>query len=144
MTFKSTRAPLCRYCGKTINKSLEYVRFGPHMRTTGDTRLRDVRPLSLEEARRHVNGLIASVSWHVPKKMERYGPAVLTGEPKWIQDVGVWDGESYRDGYFCKNACAEMYGRAISKQESEHGLFFKAYRDALEKQHLTLFRKGKL
>jgi hypothetical protein len=57
------------------------------------------RPRNREEAQRYVNGTIISAS--------RDG-AVLAS-------VNYWDGESYRDTFFCTNECAMKQGYAAAQ-----------------------------
>src|SRR5215469_10823056 len=107
----TTAQPLCRSCGKPIAKHSETVYFrdpenvgkpGMPASHLGISRHLDVAyPQSKAEAARHVNGEIISV--------RRWPGCGITA-------VGVWDGETYRDQFFCSNACAIRLGRAVARQ----------------------------
>lgn len=94
MTYKSDVQPLCRYCGKPIAKRVDTIYFG--RKTHG----RPEFPATLDEARRLVNGKVVSCRWMRMK--DRFGYKAQ-GEPDhdYVAWVGVWDGESYEDEYFC-------------------------------------------
>ena len=112
MTIKSKTQPLCRYCGKPIAKRTESVNFNERPSRPD---LRGIKPLSRAEAQRLVNGKIVSVRWTVPKRLER-GEFEPTGEPRFISQVGLWDGESYVDEFFCNGDHAKSFGYSAAQK----------------------------
>ena len=119
MTFKSPTQPLCRYCAKPIPKATTFVWFGQGER-------QGQQPTSKAGAQRLVNEQVISVSWH------RY---LNNPERDHIASVGAWDGESYRDEFFCTQAHAVAFAYAAVRHTS--GLAMPAYHTAIEKRDLT-------
>jgi hypothetical protein len=120
--------PLCRYCGKPIRKRTESVSFSTFARAD----LKGVKPHSIAEAQRHVNGKIVSVRWTTPTKLD-HGEFVDTGEPRYIDRVSVWDGESYIDEFFCNGDHAQRYAYAMVRSPHNNAVM-PAYAQALAKQ----------
>lgn len=128
--FKSPTQPLCRFCGRPIRKWTTYYQFGPDHRSAGDEARRG-KPLSIAEAQREINsGRIVHVKWKTPTQLE-HSEFVPTGEPRWICEASVWDGESYADGFFDTGSCAQSYAYMVVEA---CGLVSKNYNAALAKR----------
>lgn len=123
---KPVAAPPCIVCGRKLAKRTETIRFSPPIapqpayRAGGQfgyevearpgkpagTREGNVfylerLPRTKEEARRFVNGTIVSV-----RRDSRHDG---------ICEIGVWDGETYRDKFFCTKECAIRQGYAAAQ-----------------------------
>lgn len=70
------------------------------------------KPMTRAEAQRLVNQEIVSI------RRSRHG---------FIDHITTWDGETYRDRYFCTNRCAMALGYAAANS----GQATKAYNDAI-------------
>lgn len=108
MTFKSDTQPFCRYCGKPIAKRVDTVYFGRKLHG------RPEFPKTTAEARRLVNGTVVSCRWqrYVSNDDPDRIPVYRTdGEPDhdYVAWVGVWDGESYEDEFFCTQVDARRF-----------------------------------
>jgi hypothetical protein len=119
MMFKSTTQPLCRLCGRKIGKHTHRVYFGrPQHRTDTFATERTELPRSKEEAQRLLNEEIVSVSW---SRGEEYYARKAGGDV--IDSVTTWDGESYRDQFFCTDAHARQFGyataQALARKEAQ-------------------------
>jgi len=128
MAFKSSIAPLCRYCAKPIPKLTRNVSLrtgapqpsdnasAPFSRTVRVAEL----PRSKAECQRLTNGHIVSVSYH---RSEVYRPE----DKDRVDGFTEWDGESYRDEFFCKGVCAQSFGYACAR----HGQATQRYNAAI-------------
>ena len=96
-------APLCRYCGKPIQKSTKVVYFGEQTerRNSWSTHLTAPYPATRAEAQKLVNEQIVAV---------RKGYGESEGL---ISHVHTWDGESYRDAHFCNADHARRFAYAV-------------------------------
>jgi hypothetical protein len=113
--------PLCRTCGKPIAKRVHIHWFG---------QLRDERRgwytshvervATKAEAQRFTNDEIVSVRLNSDRSINR---------------VGTWDGESYADVFFCKNACATAFGYFAATNRPD--LVSAAYDKALRAQEAS-------
>lgn len=119
MSFKSAIQPLCRRCGAKIPKYTTTTYFGRRMNGI------DKFPHSKEEAQRLVNGKVVSVRWD---RVADHNFARSADEPNYdyIQWVGVWDGETYTDEFFCRQPCAVHFAYAMAR----NGYYTKRYADA--------------
>lgn len=91
--------PLCRLCGQPIKKVTKSLSFGASRDASyygGGMKEFVAKPTSKAEVARFDNGKIISVSW--------------AGDRSYIRRAATWDGESYRDPYFCKGECARSFG----------------------------------
>lgn len=108
MTFKSATQPFCRYCGKPIPKRTDTVYFGRKLHGLAEF------PKTTAEARRLVNGTVISCRW------SRYEPGgfKMQGEPDhdYVAWVGVWDGESYEDEFFCTQVDARRFAYLYARE----------------------------
>lgn len=126
---KSAIQPLCRFCGKPIRKWTTAVQFGreadgrPGIRSQYFAQ-RPEYPHSKEEAQKLVNEKIVSTRW------ERGYWAEKHGQP-YIDQVTVWDGESYMDLYFCTGEHAKEFAYAVA---ARNDMAMQAYWDALAEQ----------
>jgi hypothetical protein len=130
MTVTSKTQPLCRNCGKPIRKSTRTIRFGA--RADSDRPWpygieRTAKPTSFEEAARLTNQQIVGVRWTVPSRLKD-GDFVDTGEPRFISEAFVWDGETFDDDLFDTGRCAQEFGRNVARS---HNLAAPAYNRAI-------------
>jgi hypothetical protein len=112
MTYKSTTQPLCRYCGRAIAKRTTTRRFRPAAaRPAGSTiyekDMIDAAPASKAEAQKHFNQQVVSVRWERGHRSEKLGY-------EYVDQVGLWDGESYDNAFFCSNAHAIAFAYACA------------------------------
>lgn len=107
MSFKSPTQPYCRCCGLPIGKRTERHLFGQSRRegVAGQDRNHPERPTTRQEAQRYLNGRVMSISHYRPGHAEDY-----------IFAASTWDGESYTDHLFCKQACAVAFGRMCATE----------------------------
>jgi hypothetical protein len=98
--------PLCKVCGKPVPKVTRSVSFGCRTErrySTGHLQLTE-KPANLAEAQRFINGRIISHKWSWRDE-----------DPRWIESVNVWDGESYVwGGHFHAQGCAAEFGEAMA------------------------------
>lgn len=99
----------CRCCGKKLPKFTLYMDFGPDP---------DKWPRTREDANRRTNQKIVHYLWSGPKEDRR------------IARVSLWDGETYRGGYFCTTQCAVDFAFLFA----EEGQQTKAHHSATEYQ----------
>jgi hypothetical protein len=103
--------PLCRFCGNPIAKTTVTVQFVENGSNTnspsGNWRQRVGAPRTREEAQRFVNEPIQTVKF------------LGDGDDKRIVKLTAWDGESYLDEHFCKDSCAQFFGRMIAKAKPD-------------------------
>lgn len=117
--FKSPTQPHCRSCGRPIRKLTTTVWFGaqaPHADAFSISRTE--KPATLDEARRLVNQQVVSHQWR--------------GDREWIHRMGLWDGESYQDEFFCTGECAKRLGYAAARPPFE--LVLKPYSAAIRRR----------
>lgn len=109
--------PICRYCGTPIAKRTSIHYFASPTRTPEPGEL----PQTKADAQRLVNMQIVSIQRWVTFKDPYDG---LPGEPKdptsvrvdlGIRAVGIWDGKSYVDPYFCKGEHARYFASAMAR-----------------------------
>jgi len=107
MAFKSETQPICRWCKRKIKKRTTRIYLVPEGGTdfNGGEFWRTIFlrpdqkwPVTKEEAQTLVNEKIISHSYHNGR----------------IHSVGVWDGESYDDPYFCTGNCARQFAYAVA------------------------------
>lgn len=116
MATTSPTQPLCRYCGKAIAKRTTTVQFGSTAeaaaRNSSYWRYRVETPTTKAEAQKLLNETVVSV--------KRHGNGDL-----WM--VGVWDGESYVDGFFHNGKCAKRFAYLMARE----GRCTAAYNEAM-------------
>lgn len=123
------KQPYCRYCGIKIAKATKTVFFideGDYLHDSNWSSSVVARPASKAEAARLVNQQIVSVKYGRTLKNEQGYSYV---EPKLIHSVGTWDGENYRDAYFCSDRHAVRFAYAALNAQPEMGM--AAYHEAL-------------
>lgn len=130
--------PLCRYCGKPIAKRTTTVRFvetqeqADRDNKVGWTWTRSVvgSPSTKAEAQRLVNEEIVSVK----------RGAIRGGGLKadLIASVGVWDGTSYADQFFCNGAHAQGFAYAVLQSDQYKSLGLPDWHLAIEKSERGL------
>lgn len=130
MTFKSPTQPLCRCCGKPIAKStrITWLRapssIGP--RDSGWSRTLEVEtfPKNREECQKLTNRAVTAVSYWSKDEDRR------------ITSFHDWDGESWKDEFFCTNTCAQAFARLCAMHQTGERplvrLWTKAYTAAIE------------
>lgn len=122
--------PLCRYCGKEIAKRAwwTYLVTDPKaMEYSADRKkLVQVLPQTRTEAQKLFNEQIIAV-----KRDKRYLDG-FDGEPTdmGIDQVSLWDGESYVDEFFCTGTHAQKFAYVMAR--ADHCT--KAYVAAVKKQ----------
>lgn len=128
MTFKSHRQPLCRACGKKIGKRTEdiYVYDKPPK-----THFSDGTPCNVFK---HIVGKFRSKEEIQPFVNEKIVSVARSLDGEFIHRLSVWDGESYKDEFFCKGTCAHAYAYMMAKAEPRHGIVSVAYNDSLREQ----------
>lgn len=105
-----TAGPLCRYCGQPIPKRTQHiwVRDADRLMDGGPTKY-VLGPLYTKaDCQRHSNHQVVSVSYRTPG-------APPDGGRRRVSHFTVWDGESYADEFFCKGACAQLFGRLMAR-----------------------------
>jgi hypothetical protein len=120
--------PRCRYCGGAIAKRTERKRFAaePTQYKTADRGYvfygDNGRPQTAAEAQRYVNGRVVSIGrervWN-----DAQDATVDVG----IDWVGVWDGETYVDRFFCNGDHARLFGYVCARD----GRATRAYNAAI-------------
>lgn len=117
--------PLCRYCGKPIPKRTTTVHFE---KTQQDVDKHPMmkwwryvvgQPTNKAEAQRLVNEPIVSIRRHY-------------ADPNLIASVGIWDGESYVDPFFCNGQHAKDFAYVIARDKP--GLGTNSWAEAINKQ----------
>ncbi len=120
MTYKSAKRPVCRSCGRPIAKSTftYYLRapdpnvtqHGGNLDFAGSKTLDvDAYPATKAEAQRLVPEQIVSVS---------HGWSASEGK---IARFSTWDGESWKDEFFCGGVCAQRYGYRMARMFKREG-----------------------
>lgn len=108
--------PLCRWCGKAIPKKTRTLHFEAteHPSHKSVAEWADYsygpRPATKAEAQTRTNALVVSV--------QRVGYGT---DATLIRSVGTWDGESYRDPYFCNGDHARSFGYMMAKEHPRSG-----------------------
>lgn len=118
MAYQSYARVFCRYCGRPVQKATTTHYFGQNSGMRLDwVKDHPERPTSRDEVQRLVNEQVVQIRWH--------------GEHpnRHIYKAQTWDGESYMDQFFCKNACAEAMGRSAAKF---NGVHTESFRRAVE------------
>jgi hypothetical protein len=127
VTYKSATQPFCLYCGKPIAKDTTYHRVG----TLGVGFNWDRGPIvTLGELSTRVNEQIVSVKYtHEHETYEDMNPDDTYGKHykrrvsgrRTVYSYSTWDGETYRDPFFCNGEHAQLFGYAAAR----HGLRLK-------------------
>jgi len=86
----------CRQCGSDLTPELNYHHLKPVPDDPG-------HPKTVEDCQRLTNHPIMSVHGYSGSSDREWWP--------FIDWFSTWDGESYRDPFFCTDACAAKYGR---------------------------------
>lgn len=128
--FKSDTLPLCRSCGGAIPKYILGVtlvdKVGEYQKNSRWNRY--VVGVSVNKAgcNKFTNMQVVSVKYNQP-----YDEGTRKRIKGTVHSFTEWDGETYIDGYFCKDACAMNYGRMVVDKCS---LVSQAYISAREKR----------
>lgn len=135
MIFKSPTQPLCRCCGKPIAKDtrVTWLRRPSRIRPPDSTYSRTLEvetfPLNTAECAKLTNRQVTAVS---------YGHGTET-EPRHITSFHDWDGESWKDEFFCTNTCARSFARLCAMHQTGERplvrLWTRAYNEAIEKRN---------
>jgi len=110
--FKSATRPLCRCCGKPIAMYTRLVwvnEAGSGRQEIANDFSRsitvDKRPTSREECQRLTNWKVTAVSYFDPRRRS-------------ISSFHEWDGESWKDEFFCTGTCAQEFGRLCAQHQT--------------------------
>src|SRR5215813_1810657 len=105
VTHRDATPPLCVCCGKPIPKWTETVwvrrEDDGYTASTGTTVYGVLR--SKAECQARTNHKVVSVSY--------WGE----GEKRHISHFGTWDGESYRDQWFCSGPCVDRFAYIMAR-----------------------------
>ena len=113
--------PLCRYCGKPLKKRVTGVSFNRNRyHPRGPVARRDDRPATREQAQALFNEQIISIKYREDEN------------GRYVAEVGLWDGESYLDKFFCKNDHAQRFAYSALKYAPTLGT--DSYHKALKAQ----------
>jgi hypothetical protein len=115
MSFKSPIQPLCHYCGKPIAKHTQsvYVR-DPRGGVLGTLHTVEGPLHSKEECQRTVSDRVVSVSYE-PDYSSLYVGGRAPGTPRLVASFTTWDGESWRDEFFCNGTCAARFAYLMAR-----------------------------
>lgn len=129
MVYKSAERPRCRYCGKAIAKQTA---------TMNICRKRDPKlkndwefwrhlaignapwPRSIRDCQKLTNEKVVSITYgaHIDNEFDL----------KAVRSFTIWDGESYKDGFFCNGDHAKQFGYAAARK----GLAMPAWKEKVE------------
>lgn len=124
----TTEAPRCRYCGALIRKRTDTVTFmhssreGWRSPSYGKVAFCDTPPRNMAEAQRlagnaRVVAVQYSENWDVAVPgAERRVQAASPPVGRHVMSVSVWDGESYRDRFFCNGDHARKFAYALARE----------------------------
>lgn len=112
--FRSPAQPRCRYCGGKIGKHTTTRYFVPEDQESfrqGSLYLDAIKgtPRNRAEAQRLVNQKIVAVRYSNPD----VGDGRKHG--RFIDQVSLWDGESYVDQFFCGGTCVDRFAYAMAR-----------------------------
>jgi hypothetical protein len=115
MTFKSKTPPHCLWCNKAIPKYTEnhsVLTPREYGRRFDDPTV----PRTKADCQKLINAVVVSVDYNYETDInyDRTGRRV-------VHSYSTWDGESYKDEYFCNGDHARCFGYAAAA----HGLRFK-------------------
>lgn len=112
MSYKSKMQPFCRYCGKAIPKHTDSHRL-PGFIFNAEAPL-----VTLEDLKRKTNEEIVSVKYHYEsERYEDLNPGDIYDRSvirkvsgrRTVHTYSTWDGESYRDQFFCSGPCTNSF-----------------------------------
>lgn len=133
MTFKSHEQPRCRWCGKRIAKHTTHH----FVDGSGYAFKEDNKIVTLDDINKTTNEFIVSVKYHYEKEEyedltpnEIYSKKIVrrTSGRRTIHEYTTWDGESYKDEFFCNGDHARNFGYAAACK----GLAMPAYNKAVK------------
>lgn len=134
MIYRSQTQPFCRCCGKPIAKHVRNVwletQLQPHMKSHDFSRYVVGEARSKAECQRFTNWYVVSVQYSKEHDFE-----TDTYKRGHVRSFGEWDGESYKDEFFCSGPCVDKMAYAAMKVMPTLGT--KAYRDAVAKTKKT-------
>jgi len=117
-------APLCRFCGNKIKKRTRDVYFNCEKFHSGFGERRTERPVTRDDAQKFFNEKIIA---------SKFDDDI---EGRCIYRVTLWDGETYLDKHFCKDGCAEDFGRMMAEYKPD--ISTKTYFEKLAEQESKL------
>ena len=134
MTFRSATPPLCRCCGKAIAKhsmtvqlTLERADYQKDRPPWSRYIVVEKFPSTKADCQKMTNEKVISV-----KRRQIMGGNFEPTGASYIAEFSTWDGESYRDQYFCnRTKCAVQYAYMVVQQSD---LVSVAYNDAVKRQ----------
>jgi hypothetical protein len=105
---------------------------------SGDDKFKDVFPKTKDEAQRYINDGKIVFTKYMLKDSRPEGEQSLSNRrdflvKDYIREVSIWDGESYRDGFFCNNEHAMEYAYTMVRSP-EQKLHTVKYLEALKAQ----------
>lgn len=110
--------PLCRFCGKKIQKRATLVVFNMGRGTFRAGSGRPEKPATKAEVQALFNEQVTHIRY-----AEEDGA-------RYVSEAYLWDGESYMDKFFCKNDHATRFAYAALRYKPELGT--QDYHKALE------------
>jgi hypothetical protein len=108
VAYRSATRPHCMQCGKAIAKFTDtvWVRSYPEARAPGLSRHILGPVYSKAECQARVNEEVVSVSYWVHAEGE---------ERRHITHFSIWDGESWKDPFFCNGTCCQQYAYRMAR-----------------------------
>lgn len=123
--FKSPTQPYCRMCGKKIAKARITVYFGQSVEQRGTLLYqRTEKPTSKEEVKSLFKEQVSLTRWCGAGAVSRNNGV------RWISTAFIWDGESYKDAYFCTDDHAKEMGYAAARGGQHTAAWAQATRNA--------------
>ena len=117
MTFKSAAQPSCLWCHKPIAKdTIRHNMTTPAQWGQSFKQRFDAMPKTKADCQKLTNETVVSVEYQyeTDNNYDQTGRRV-------IHSYSTWDGESYKDQFFCNGEHAKAFGYAAA----HHGLRFK-------------------
>src|SRR3974390_2742532 len=133
--FKTGKQPLCRCCGKPIAKvaTTVYIEKNPDFTRPLANWSRHIFSgmpvLNKADCQRHTNQTIVSLGYTSDYNMDT--DKHDNRRVRWFTE---WDGETYKDKYFCTVSCAQSFGRLAAQHTDLHTVaYHKATQRELDK-----------
>lgn len=131
MLFTSPTPPRCRYCGKPIHKWTTSRRIAPVWEPGTDHAVKIKTWAGLPRTRDEAQTLFTQQVVSVRYGFHHKGFGDFDPDPDFprrVVEVGLWDGRSYVDEFFCNTDHAARLGYAMARA----GKCTQAYNDAMK------------